>query len=193
MDRQTEQMPDPIDLLEQGNDVFRRVLENVTPEQMGLPTPNDEWDVRALINHVVAGSAWAAENVRNGNAPRPSGDAIGDRAPLDAYTASMNAMMAAFAEPGALDRKVTMPFGEIPARRFAGMRFVDLISHAWDLAKATGQDSDLPPELCETALVFARQRLEGRDRSQTPFKDEVPVAAEASAADRLAGYLGKKV
>ncbi|MCD6033242.1 MAG: hypothetical protein K0S78_5424, partial [Thermomicrobiales bacterium] len=28
---------------------------NVRPEQMRLPTPDDEWDVRALINHVVSG------------------------------------------------------------------------------------------------------------------------------------------
>jgi hypothetical protein len=29
------------------------VLANVRPEQMSLPTPDDEWDVRALINHIV--------------------------------------------------------------------------------------------------------------------------------------------
>jgi uncharacterized protein (TIGR03086 family) len=191
MDRQ--QMPDPINLLEEADKVFRQVLENVTPEQMTLPTVNDEWDARALINHVVAGSAWAAENVRNGSAPRPSGDAIGDRPPLEAYTEAANAMMAAFAEPGALDRMVTMPFGELPARQFAGMRMTDLVSHAWDLAKATGQNCDLAPELCEIALTLSRQRLEGRDRAQTPFKDEAPVPADASAADRLAGYLGKQV
>jgi hypothetical protein len=29
------------------------VLSEVKPEQMSLPTPDDEWDVRALINHIV--------------------------------------------------------------------------------------------------------------------------------------------
>jgi hypothetical protein len=33
--------------------VFLRVLANGRPEQMSLPTPDDEWDVRALINYVV--------------------------------------------------------------------------------------------------------------------------------------------
>ena len=87
---------DPVALLEQADVVFREVLGNVTPDQMDLPTVNDEWDVRTLINHVVLGNAWAAENVRTGNAPRPSGDIIGDRNPVDAYTASADDMIAAF-------------------------------------------------------------------------------------------------
>src|SRR5215204_4583910 len=100
-----------LDQLREAQGVFLEVLRNVRPEQMNLPTPDDEWDVRTLINHVVLGNAWSAENVKSGNAPRPSGDVIGDREPLEAYTASADAMMAAFEEPGALSRMVTMPFG----------------------------------------------------------------------------------
>jgi uncharacterized protein (TIGR03086 family) len=118
---------------------------------------------------------------------------IGDRSPIDAFTASADAMLAAFSEPGALDRTVTMPFGEMPASRLVTFRWVDLISHAWDLAKATGQDANLAPDLCETALVVSHQLLDGRDRTHLPYKDEVPVLAGATAADRLAGYLGKQV
>jgi uncharacterized protein (TIGR03086 family) len=184
---------DPLALLEQADGVFREVLVNVTLEQMDLPTVNEEWDVRTLINHMVQGNAWSAENVKTGNAPRPSGDLIGGRSPQDAYTESADAMLAAFKEPGALQRTVTMPFGEFPAAGLAALRFTDLLSHAWDLASATGQDCDLAPDLCETALTFSRQRLDGRDRANLPFKDEVPIADSASAADRLAAYLGKQV
>ena len=160
---------------------------------MTLPTPDDEWDVRALINHVVLGNVWAAENVKTGNAPRPSGDGIGERETLEAYTASADAMMASFEEPGALGRMVNMPFGEMPAAGLAGFRSIDLIIHAWDLAKATGQDTNLAPELCEAALATSRQRMTGMDRTNMPFKEEVIVPADAPAADRLAGFLGRKV
>jgi uncharacterized protein (TIGR03086 family) len=160
---------------------------------LGLPTVNDDWDVRALLNHVVNGNMWAAENVRPGSAPRPSGDAVGGRDPMDIYVPSAEAMIDAFSEPGALGRTVTLPFGEMPAAGFAGFRFVDLLSHAWDLAKATGQNADFAPELCEAALAISRKRLDGRDRTNTPFKDEVHAPAHACAADRLAGYLGKPV
>jgi uncharacterized protein (TIGR03086 family) len=183
---------DPRVQLREASEVFRDVLRNVSAEQLTLPTVNDDWDVRGLINHVVIGNRWAAENVRYGSAPRPSGDGIGDRALLDAYTESAAEMLAAFDEPGVFERTVEMPFGTLPVAAFAGLRFTDLISHAWDLAKATGQNTDLAPDLCEAALALSRQRLDGRDRTPTPFKDEVPVPADASAADRLAGYLGKQ-
>ena len=44
-----------LDQLREAQGVFLEVLRNVRPEQMNLPTPDDEWDVRALINHVVLG------------------------------------------------------------------------------------------------------------------------------------------
>jgi uncharacterized protein (TIGR03086 family) len=183
---------DPVALLEQADSVFREVLGNVTPEHMDLPTVNDEWDVRRLINHIVLGNAWAAENVKTGNAPRPSGDLLGNRDPIDAYTESADAMIAAFRAPGALQRTVTMPFGEFPSAGLAAFRFTDLLSHAWDLAEATDQNCDLAPDLCESALAMSRERLDGRDRAQLPFKDEVLISAGASAAARLAAYLGKQ-
>ena len=88
---------------------------------------------------------------------------------------------------------VTMPFGEMPAAGLAGFRFVDLVVHAWDLAKATDQETDLAPDLCEVALTMSRQRMTGMDRANMPFKDEVPVPGDAPAADRLAGFLGRQV
>ena len=190
---QQQSTGNPLDQLREAQEVFRKVLTNVRPEQMSLPTPDDEWDVRALINHIVLGNIWAAENVKTGSAPRPSGDVIGDRDPLDAYTASADAMMASFEQPGAMGRMVTMPFGEMPAAGLAGFRFVDLIVHAWDLARATGQDTDLAPDLCEAALAMSRQRMANMDRANMPFKDEVAVSADAPAADQLAGFLGRQV
>jgi uncharacterized protein (TIGR03086 family) len=187
------QINDPIAQLKEANAVFTDVLANVTPEQMPLPTVNDEWDVRALINHLVAGNQWMARSLTTADVPRPSGDAIGDRSPADAYAESWNALIAAFEEPGALERTMTMPFGEVPATMLAALRFSDTVAHAWDLAQATGQNTDLAPDLCEVALAITRQRLAGRDRAQLPFKEEVPVPADACAADRLAGYMGKPV
>ena len=138
-DQQQQVAGNPLDQLREAHVVFLDVLRNVRPEQMSLPTPDDEWDVRALINHVVLGNTWAAENVKTGSAPRPSGDIIGEHEPVEVYTASADAMMASFEEPGALSRMVKMPFGEMPAAGLAAFRFVDLIVHAWDLAKATGR------------------------------------------------------
>ncbi len=93
-DQQQPATGNPLDQLREAHGVFLEVLRNLRPEQMSLPTPDDEWDVRALINHVVLGNIWAAENVKTGSAPRSGGDVIGDRDPAEAHSASADAMMA---------------------------------------------------------------------------------------------------
>lgn len=193
MQDQRNASDNPLNLMRQANAVFSDMLSRVTPDQLAWPTVNDDWDVRALINHLVAGNQWIAELVRTGDAQRPSGDAIGDRDPKEAYDESWQRLIAAFEEPDALQRTVQMPFGELPASAAAALRFSDTISHTWDLAKATGQDTNVAPELSETALAMARQRLEGQPRVAGRFKEPVPVPADACPADRLAGYLGKPV
>ena len=101
------------------------------PPPARFPEPDHRSERRGSLEadsvHLyVLGNTWAAENVKTGSAPRPSGDIIGNRDPVEAYTASADAMMASFEEAGALRRMVTMPFGEMPATGLAGFRFVDL-------------------------------------------------------------------
>ena len=55
-DQQQQVTGNPLDQLREAHEVFLKVLANVRPEQMSLRTSDDEWDVRALINHVVLGN-----------------------------------------------------------------------------------------------------------------------------------------
>jgi uncharacterized protein (TIGR03086 family) len=65
--------------------------------------------------------------------------------------------------------------------------------HAWDLAHATGQPTDLDPELAGRVLAWSRAALDGVPRDGTPFADECPVPPGATQADALAAYLGRSV
>ncbi len=185
--------PNPVAMLEEACAVVEGIIAHVTPDQMSLPTVNDEWDVRELINHLVRGNVWAVQNLETGGGPRPTEDLLGDRSPAQAFGESAQDMIAAFRAPGALGKMVSMPFGEIPGAGLALFRTGDLVGHAWDLAVATGQDRDIAPQMCETVLEMSRKRLEGMDRARSPFKEIVEVSAEACPADRLAGFLGKPV
>ena len=40
-----------------GQEVTRRVAQ-IMDDQWELPTPCTEWDVRALLNHIVYGNRW---------------------------------------------------------------------------------------------------------------------------------------
>ncbi|MGL5808681.1 MAG: hypothetical protein ACRCYQ_01910 [Nocardioides sp.] len=42
------------------------------------------------------------------------------------------------------------------------IRLYDLLAHGWDLAQATGQPAELPDDVAEESLAFARTQLDDR-------------------------------
>lgn len=175
----------------------RAVVAKVTPDQYDERTPCASWDVRALINHVVGGSHWFAATARAGEPPaggaEPPDFTVGD--PLAAYDEGIAASLAAFADPEAATRTVRLPFGEMPVAAFMQIAATDTFMHGWDLARATGQDSDLNPELATRLLAGARQTMRDSFRGPdptSPFGPAVEVSESAPPADQLAGFLGRQ-
>ena len=176
----------------------RAVLVAVRPEQFDDPTPCASWKVRDLVNHMVQAPGFAAtvastrdfSNHRGDDADAASGDY------LAAYDAASGKALEAFRSDGVLEGTVIMPFGELPAKAFATIATGDAFVHGWDLAKATGQPaSDLDPALAEELLVEVEPLLPDAFRGPdgtAPFGPRVEVASGASAADKLAGFLGRR-
>jgi uncharacterized protein (TIGR03086 family) len=84
-----------------------------------------------------------------------------------------------------------MPFGELPGQMMAGICFVEHVTHGWDLAKATGQDTTIPDEL----IAEARGVVEPMDtmwRTEGVCGPQVAVPETASATDRYAGFMGRR-
>ena len=96
-----------------------------------------------------------------------------------------------FSTPGAMDRIVTLPFGEMPARMAVDIAIFDVTTHAWDLARATGQSTDLDPEVAGAALRAARAMLSDDLRATGRFGAEVSVPDDAPVADQLAAFTGR--
>jgi uncharacterized protein (TIGR03086 family) len=179
---------DPLVAHQRSQDTFAKVLGNVTSDQLSLPTPCSEWDVEALINHVVAGNQRVVE--RAGRQPAPLPQDLGA-----AYRASAKAAQETFGEPHALSRNYQLPIGEIPGTAFIELRTSDLLVHAWDLAIATGQPTDLDPELAEYVLAFSKEMMSraGLRGDGRPFGEEQPCDEERPAADRVAAFLGREL
>ena len=124
---------------------------------------------------------------------RPSGAT--PRRPRAAYCASAKAAQETFAEPQALTRTYQLPIGELPGTAFIELRTSDLLVHAWDLAFATGQQTDLDPELAEYVLAFSKQMMSrpGLRGGGRPFGGEQRCGDERPAADRVAAFLGREL
>ena len=165
------------------------LVEVVRPEQFHDPTPCAGWDVRTLLNHLVYENLmWTS--LANG-VPRADFDAdhLGDDH-VAAFRAAAGQTLAAFRQPGMTERE----YGPAPGWRLVEQVVIEMVVHGWDLARATGASTDLVPDVA-TALLPAVQAIYG-DLPRTPggsFAAAQPVPDGATAADRLAAYLGRAV
>lgn len=143
---------DRLGALERATAEFDRRVRLVTDDQWAAPTDCGEWDVAALVDHVIGGNRMAAAIARG--ASRDEGRALfegaqgtGDR--VAGFEASAADQLAALAEPGALDRTVEHTIGDVSGAQLLGFRIGDLTLHAWDLSRAIGADDLLDADLVE--------------------------------------------
>lgn len=99
----------------------------------------------------------------------------------------------AFRSEGYLNREELTPIGIMPGSVVVQHVVNELVSHAWDIADAVGADLQLPDELYDQVRASWQVFFEAYGRPETNFALEQTAPADASAADRLAAYLGRTV
>jgi uncharacterized protein (TIGR03086 family) len=171
-----------------------RLVDNVKPDQLDDPTPCDGWNVRELLNHIVSGNFWVGELVGGKTieevGDKLDGDVLGDD-PAAAYRASAAIAGPAFKEAGAMERPVAVSYGPVPGEVYAGHRLIDVLVHGWDLAKGTGQDARLDPELVDACWAVVEPQLDMLAGSGA-FGTTVEVPDDASPQTRLLAALGRQ-
>ncbi len=184
---------DIVQLHEQAVDETVRLVDGVRSDQMNLPTPCSDWDVRTLINHMASGNsrfvALIFRGERMSRQPNP-GDLLGDD-PAGAYRRSADRAKQAWGDPALLDQMFNLPFGHLPGRAALGMRLIEMVTHGWDLGKATGQTTQFNPAAVQTASALARSSLPEDRTPDMPFAAPAPVHDDASDMDRFAAYMGR--
>ena len=148
--------------------------------------------MQGVVQHLVAGNHLFARALTDDPTPVDLPEvAAGEWA--STYHASADALRAAFAAPGVLERVVTVPFGRVPGTVALHLRLVENLVHGWDLARATGQQPPHEEEAAEEALAFTLARLGDVPAGRSPFAPPQPVADGSPAIDRLAAALGRRV
>ncbi len=180
--------------LEQAIASTRTVLKGVSKEQLGDTTPCAAWKVSDLINHIVGAQYFfeagvTGEQLTGGETDFSATDF------LSAFDEGSQRCLRAFQADGVMAKLLTLPFGQMPGAAFVGLAATDTFTHGWDLAKATGQNTDLAPDLAEQLLAGAKQAISPAFRSPegAVFGPEQPAPAGASKADQLAAFLGRYV
>lgn len=174
---------DVIELFDRATAWTQGKIAALEPDGLGARTPCSDWDVRALLNHLLAGQRMFARAARGEErAAPPQGeppDLVGDD-PAAQYEEARQASLEAFRAAG--DDQA----------RLIGIAFADNLIHGWDLAKATGQDETMPEDLAAAALGMLEGRITDEARGPgKPFASGVEVADDARAQDRLVAYCGR--
>ena len=182
-----------MDLIALAEQVFPKaasIAGNVTPAQYTDSTPCAEWDVHALLNHMIS-THHMMTALLNDEVPAEPLDEIGDD-PGGAYKLAIDASIAAFSQPGALDKVIALPVGRTPGSIALALTVMDNVVHGWDLATATGQPSPIDEGLAAGFLEQMRAMpLPRQPAPGAPFAAEVPVPDDASNAEKLLGFLGR--
>jgi uncharacterized protein (TIGR03086 family) len=187
---------DVVDQMERAFAIASSVLRGVRPDQWAAPSPCEGWTVRDVVNHMVGGSKMVSVCLSGrGEDVNFYVDHLRGFDPVSTYAAESAAAVAVYrADPSLVDRTMPMPWGEATGSAVAAMFMGDHFVHAWDVAKATGQSTDLDPAMAELVRRFAHEYVDvGQRRAPDMFDEERPAPAGASAADRLAAYLGRRV
>jgi uncharacterized protein (TIGR03086 family) len=174
-------------------DDFGAKVRQIRPDQWVMATPCADWDVRALVNHVVGENRWAPPLLEGQTiadvGDRYDGDLLGDD-PMAAWSESARVAADAVGSPGALDRVVHLSFGDTPGDEYVWQLFADALVHGWDLARAIGVDDRLDPVLIEAcATWFADREALYRDAGAVgPRPDLTP---DANPQARLLAAFGR--
>ncbi len=173
------------------------IVKSTPAGEMGAPTPCTEWDVRALLNHVI-GTLWLAEGLFSDQPPRypiapgglPPVDLASRARPTRAYAEASTAALAAAAAGDALTRVHVTPLGEMPGTGLAGAVTLDILVHGWDLAKATGQPTDLDDRLAAHVLGFAAEALPTAESRAGRMAASVPTACRRPGHQQAGRFPG---
>ena len=181
------------ELLVVANDEFAWRLRLVGPEDWRRPTPCSEWDVRALVNHVVGGNVRyqlllhgaPTEEVEATRAV----DHLGDDA-LAAFVATADGVVACFCEDGALERVGHHASGDRTGRELLSMRILDAAIHAWDLARGIGADGTLDRDVVAFLLAYSAE-LDLGPQQHSFAQADADVPSDATPQDQLLHRLGR--
>ncbi|MDI5979994.1 TIGR03086 family metal-binding protein [Amycolatopsis magusensis] len=191
----TQPVHDPRRSFAQALDQTARQIAATRPDELGKRTPCADYDVRALLGHLIA-VLHKLVHVSVGGDARELPDVvrdIADDAWGGAFAEARGQVERAWADDAMLDRMVTLPWGTMPGRVALDAYTHEFTVHSWDLAHATGRLADLEPALAVEALqAFVEFAPPDERGEQGPFGPVVQVSEDAAPYTRLAAYLGRQ-
>jgi uncharacterized protein (TIGR03086 family) len=168
---------------------FGDVVAGVRADQWDDPSPVDEWAARDVVRHLVE---WFPSFLAAGSDVQLPAGPSADDDPAGAWDHLQREVQAILDDPASEDRVLSnrhigsVPLPEAVSKFFTG----DVFMHTWDLARATGQDDTLDPEVC-AAMLAGMEPIEELMRGSGQYGARVDVPDDADVQTRMLGFIGR--
>lgn len=183
---------DPRDQLAVIIPTLSTIADRIEPADLDRPTPCAKFTVQGVLDHMIGLSATFVPAFRGEVAIEvPPSDSTEGEVPTAAFHQGMIGLLDAVNSPGAMERTVSAPFGDVPGSVFARFVAFDGLIHGYDLASSTAQAYELPHELVAAVDSFAREALSPDMRDGDTFALETNAPAEASLLEKLVAFSGR--
>ncbi|KIF70986.1 hypothetical protein HY68_24150 [Streptomyces sp. AcH 505] len=170
-----------------------RIARHVPAGQLAAPTPSAEWDLRALINHLVPYTSHGLEHrALRTELPEEmtTRDFAADADWAEQYVTALDRAVAAWADPAVWEGEIGEGPGAMPAPAVAALMTLELALHGWELARATGQEFRLSEETAAFILGTVTENAE-MYRKYDGFAEPVELPATAGTFDRALAASGR--
>jgi uncharacterized protein (TIGR03086 family) len=171
----------PLDAVDLTECAVEATLAQVGEDQWTAPTGCGDWTVRDLVDHALF---WQC------NLASLLGAQV---TPEDGWDTIKATIVAGLGNPSALDGAIEAgPMTGMPKHQGMGLATADVLVHGWDLARAIGADDTMPAAAVEAVHMGLSQAPAELIRNPQLFGPIVEVPADASAQDKLIGFVGRQ-
>ncbi|NUU26289.1 MAG: TIGR03086 family protein [Streptomycetaceae bacterium] len=184
---------DGFKVLADAHDYLRAAVRGVPEGAWGDATPCTEWTVRQVLNHARLDQQALVMQIDAGIGPQSDPFAPEDAVADDPYGELDAVLLAATAawESGRELESVPTPMGPMPAVVGTAAAALDAALHAWDIAKATGQDLPLSDELAESLGEVANRIIPFVRDSFGKYAPAVETGGATGPAAELLAFAGR--
>jgi uncharacterized protein (TIGR03086 family) len=188
-----EDVMGPLEQLDEVGPLLGGVAAGIGVDDLDAPTPCVAFSVRGVLGHMIGGATLFAAAFRGEAPPEVASDLADGPDVVARAGGALAQLMDAIRSPGALDRTIASPFGDMPGEVFARYVVLDGLVHGWDLATATEQPYEPSDALVAAAEKFAHQIIAPAMRDGDTFAVAGDPPAGATPIERLAAFTGRKV
>ena len=168
---------------------FTTTVEGSAPDAWDNPAPPEGWVARDVVRHLTE---WFPAFLQaNTGIELPAGPSV-DEDPVSAWRHQTDAVQALLDDPAIADEVHDLPhIGTMSLAAAVDMIYTaDVFLHRWDLARATGQDEALDPEVC-ARMLEGMLPMDEALRQSGHYGPKVEVPDDADVQTRLLAFIGR--